>query len=306
MSSKALKLMRNPLLLFPYLCSKGLFNWMDDKTYIEMEYRAYTGNKLNLSSPETFNEKIQWLKLYYHDPILVQCVDKYLVRDFVEKRIGSQYLIPLLGVWNESSEIDFDALPNSFVLKCNHDSSNVHICKDKYQFDTKRACKLLDKALKKNYFYSGREWAYKNVVPRIIAEQYMQDGRNNDLPDYKFFCFDGEPSFLYIATNRNVDMRMDFYDAEGNHLDLVSNKPNADDPIEMPECFEEMKEIARRLSSGFPQVRIDLYEINGKVYFGEMTFYNWCGYALFDPPEWDLIFGKKCALPAPLLEGKND
>ena len=253
--------------------------------------------KLNLKTPQTFNEKIQWLKLYDRNPEYTKMVDKYEVRKYIAETIGEEYLIPLLGVWDKFDDIDFAKLPEQFVLKCTHDSGGLVVCKDKSQFDINEARKKINKCLKRNYFWQSREWPYKNVKPRIIAEQYMVDESGTELKDYKLFCFDGQPKALFIATDRQIDdTKFDFYDMEFNHLPFTNGHPNAIKDIKRPQGLDDMAELARKLSSGMRQVRIDFYDINGKVYFGEITFSHWSGMVPFEPEEWDYKWGKMIKL----------
>ena len=266
-----------------------------DELYIKVRYRLTFGKRINLKEPKTYNEKLQWMKLYDRNPLYTQLVDKFEVRSFIENRIGKDYLIPCYGVWNRFDDIDFATLPNQFVIKCTHDSGSVLICRDKSKFDVNAARKHFEKCLKHNSFISGREWAYKNVKPRIIVEQFMVDDSMVGLKDYKFFCFDGYVKALFIATDRGVPgkkVKFDFFDENFNHLPFKHGHENADILPPKPEHFEEMKAIAEKLSKGLRHVRVDLYNVNGKVYFGEMTFYHHCGFVPFEPENWDYKFGE--------------
>lgn len=291
---------KNPYKIFGYLGTRGLLNWMDDELYLKLMFRAKMGRKLDLVHPKTYNEKLQWLKLHDRKPEYTIMVDKYRVRDYVKKTIGEEYLIPLLGVWEKAEDIDFDMLPEQFVLKCNHDSGSIVVCTDKSTFDKDAARKKLGEHLKKGTFYYGREWPYKDVKPCIIAEKYMVDSETKELRDYKFFTFGGVPKALFIATDRqNIDKptAFDFYDMDFNHLDLRHGHPNSDQIIHKPETFEKMKELAEKLSANTPQLRVDFYEVNGKTYFGELTFYHHGGIVPFDPEEWDTTFGSWIPIP---------
>ena len=294
------KIIKNPALLFLTLGHRGFFNWMNDKTYLSIAFKIRMGKKLNLNTPKTYSEKLQWLKLYDRRPEYVDMVDKYKAKEYVSKIIGNEYIIPTLGVWDKFDDIDFNTLPNQFVLKCTHDSGGLIICKDKNELDIHAAKKKITKCLKHNFFYAQREWPYKNVVPKIIAEKYMEDSEDHELRDYKFFCFDGKVKALFIATNRgsqNEETKFDFFDENFNHLDFRNGHPNAINLPHKPQQFELMKELARKLSIGIPQVRVDFYEVNGKVYFGEMTFFHWSGMTPFEPEKWDEIFGSWINLP---------
>lgn len=288
------EIIKKPSLLFMTLGHRGFFNWMDDKTYIKIVYRITMGKTLNLDNPKSYSEKLQWIKLYDRNPLYTKLVDKYEAKKIVEKEIGFEYIIPTYGIWDSFDDIDFDILPNRFVLKCTHDSGGLVICRDKCKFNKRKARKIINKCLKHNYFWGDREWPYKDVKPRIIAEKYMEDSYTSELRDYKFFCFNGQVKALFIATDRSKgahETKFDFFDAEYSHLPFTNGHPNADVVPEKPKCFEEMKSIAAKLSKGFPSVRVDLYEVDGKVYFGEMTFFHWSGHMPFEPEEWDYKFG---------------
>ena len=270
-----------------------------DEMYLRMLFRLKMGYKLNLENPTTFSEKLQWLKLYNRRPEYTTMVDKYAVKEYVAKIIGDKYIIPTLGVWDSPEDIDWDTLPNQFVLKTTHGGGNtgVVICKDKSTFDKEKAIEKLNRSLKQDIYKTLREWPYKNVPRRIIAEQYIE-AKNYDLPDYKFFCFDGEVKALFIGTERGTgNVKFDYYDADFNHLDLIQQHPMSGRQLEKPVGFEEMKRVASQLSKGIPQVRIDLYNVNGKIYFGEITFFHHGGVVPFHPESWDYTFGSWIKLP---------
>ena len=218
-------------------------------------------------------------------------VDKAEAKEYAAEIIGHEHIIPTLGVWDSFDEIDFDSLPFQFVLKTTHDSGGVVICRDKSNFDLTAARRKLNKSLRHNFFLDHREYPYKNVKPRIIAEQYMEDEDGKGLKDYKFFCFNGEPRMMFIATNRPVDTRFDFFDMDFNHLPFAQGHPWADGPISKPVSFEQMRELARKLAKGLQQVRVDFYDINGQIYFGELTFFHFSGNCPFQPVEWDERIG---------------
>lgn len=265
---------------------------LPDKLYLELMFQARMGKKCNLEDPKSYNEKLNWLKLHDRNNKYTMLADKYAVREYIKKTIGEDYLIPMLGIWNRVEDIDINELPEQFVLKCTHDSESVIICKNKEEFDWKKAKIKLNKALKTNFYYAGREWIYKNIPPRIIAEQYMEDNRDRELRDYKFFCFNGEPKAMFIATDRMAGKtKFDYFDVNFNHLDLIQHYPNALEIPRKPERFEEMLELSKLLSKDIPHVRVDFYEINGKVYFGELTFYHFGGFMPFEPESWDMVFG---------------
>ena len=276
---------------------------LDDVTYIKEMFKLKMGYYLDLENPVTFNEKLQWLKLNYFNPDCVTMVDKYLSKQYVKDCIGEEYVVPLYGVWDNFDEIDFDSLPNEFVLKTTHDCGGVVVCKDKATFDKKTAKEFLEMHLGYRYFYFSREWPYKHVKPRIIAEKFMKDSNDQleeGLTDYKFFCFNGEPKAMFIATdraNKKEETKFDFFDMDFNHLPFTNGHPNASKPIKKPEQFELMKELCKKLSKNLPHVRVDFYESEGKIYFGELTFFHWGGFVPFEPKEWDKTFGDWIKLP---------
>jgi len=286
---------------FDVLSQLGLLNFMSDKKFLIKKYKLKFNKKLNLNNPQTFNEKLQWLKLYDRNPLYTTLVDKYAVRQYIADTIGEEYLIPLIGgPWKSFDEIDFKALPNQFVLKCTHDSGGIIICKDKNKFDIKEAKLKLSRRLSRNYYYHCREWPYKNVPPQIIAEKYMVDESGTELKDYKFFCFKGVPKAMYIVSDTASELeetKIDFFDMDFNHLPFTHRYPNAKTPPQCPLSFEKMKKLAAELSNGLTHVRVDFYDINGKVYFGELTFFDYGGMVQFEPEEWDYIFGSWIELP---------
>lgn len=274
---------------------------VSDKTYLRVKYYLRMGKRLHLRHPITYNEKIQWLKLYGRTPINKIMADKYLVKQYIEDTIGKEYVIPLLGVWDSPEEIDFDLLPDKFVLKCNHNSGRgMIICKDKSKLDIALVKEQLHIGLKDEYYLRSREKAYEGIPRKIIAEEFMEDNTTKDLRDYKFFCFDGEPKALFVATGRELgehEVKFDFFDMDYNHLPITNGHPNSIPYPEKPVTFDKMKELAALLSKGIPHVRVDFYEVNGQVYFGEFTFSHWGGMTPFEPEEWDRIFGDWIQLP---------
>lgn len=300
MNIETLKYIKNdPKRLFSMLGSKGLLNWMPDETYVKLQFRLAMGYPLDLKNSKTFNEKLQWLKLHDRNPLYTTLVDKYAVRQYIADKIGEEYLIPLVGgPWKNADEIDFDTLPEQFVLKCNHDSGGVIVCRDKSKLDIESAKKKLNERLQTNYYYANREWPYKNVKPCILAEKYMADEKG-ELEDYKFFCFHGEPKLLYVCTERNTErgLRTTYFDLNWEKLPIKRDFPISDAEIEKPACFDEMIEVAKRLAAISPYVRIDLYDIQGKPCFGEFTLYPGSGMRFIDPPEWNEKLGSWIVLP---------
>lgn len=270
-----------------------------DRFYLKLLYKNRMKKKLNLDNPTTYNEKLQWMKLYNRNPNYTMMVDKYAVKEYVRERLGEEYIIPTLGVWDQFDDIDFDKLPGQFVLKCTHDSGGLVICTDKSKLDIQDARKRINHALKRKYYLNTREWPYKDVKPRIIAEKYMVDESGYELKDYKFFVFDGVMRAMFIATDRTAKTEtcFDFFDRDFKHLPFTNGHPNATHEIKKPENYEEMIAVAEKLGKGIPQARIDLYNINGKIYFGEITFFHWSGFKPFVPEEWDEKFGSWIDLP---------
>lgn len=290
---------KEPKRILKYLLIKTA-RLFPDELYLKMLFPLRTGYKLNLKNPQTFNEKLQWLKLNNRKPEMVKMVDKVDAKKYVANIIGDEYVIPTLGVYTSVDEIDFESLPNQFVLKCTHDSGGIVICNDKSKLDIEAAKDKLRRGLKVNYYYQNREWPYKQVKPRIIAEQYMVDESGFELKDYKFFCFDGEVKLLFIASDRGSkteETKFDFFDIGFNHLPFLNGHPNSIKKINKPENFDKMIELAGKLSVGHPHIRVDFYNVNGKIYFGELTFYHWSGMTPFKPIEWDYKLGKLINLP---------
>jgi hypothetical protein len=272
--------------------------FMSDRTFVCWEYLSGMGHFPNLENPTTYNEKLQWLKLNDKHEEYSKLVDKLEVKEYIERTIGDQYIIPTIGgPYSSFDEIDFEALPNEFVLKTTHDSGGVVVCPDKSKLDKESARKKLERSLKNNYFYEHREYPYKNIKPRIFVEKYMVDESGKELKDYKFFVFNGKCKMLFVATDRPFDTRFDFFDAEFNHLPFEQGHPLASKKINKPENFEKMVELAEKLGTGFPHVRVDLYNINGKIYFGELTFFHFSGNVPFKPAEWDKKIGDWLVLP---------
>ena len=296
-------LIHKPGVILLWVLEKEWFP-ISEETYIKLWYKIYTGKKLNLDNPVTYNEKLQWLKLYDHQPIYTTMVDKYAVKQYVADQIGSQYVVPLLGVWNSPKDIVFDSLPNQFVLKVTHGGGNsgVVVCKDKSKLDKNKVIKKLEYCMRSDASIGNKEWPYKNVVRRVIAEEYLEDNNYHELRDYKFFCFNGVPKLFYIASGRLMydEPRFDYFDMDYNHIDLKTDHPNSDANHlpKKPESFNEMKLLAEKLSSGIPHVRVDFYEVNGKVYFGELTFFHGSGVHNFEPIEWEKLLGDWITLPS--------
>lgn len=288
-------IIRNPYKLLSALAYRGRLNFLSDEQYLKMIYRGTIGKRLDLKNPKTFNEKLQWLKLYNRKPEYTMMVDKYAVREYIKEKLGEEYLIPLLGVWDSSDDIDFDKLPNQFVLKCNHNSGlGMCICKDKSKLDIDKVKKELKKGLEEDYYLTSREWPYKDVPRKIIAEKYMEEKPNTELNDYKLMCFNGKVRCSFVCSERFSDdgLRVTFFDKDWNVMPFERHYPKSVNAIEKPKTYEKMVEFAEILSKDIPFVRVDFYEISGKLYFGELTFFPGSGYEEFEPEEWDYKLGK--------------
>ena len=298
---RILRLLTSKAARFETLARRGFYDNLPDEEYLKKMYFAKTGCKLDLKNPQKYTEKLQWLKLYNRKPEYTALVDKYAVRKYIVEKIGEEYLIPLIGgPWNNFDEINFSKLPDQFVLKCTHDSGGLVICKDKKNLDIEASKRKIQKCLKRNFYCSSREWVYKDVKPQIIAEQYMEDTATKELRDYKFFCFHGEPKALFVATDRQTpgeEVKFDFFDMDYNHIDVRNGHQNAKTLPEKPQQFELMKELSQKLSEGIPHVRVDFYEVNGRVYFGEMTFFHFSGMVPFEPESFDYEMGSWLELP---------
>lgn len=297
---KIIYYLKKPKLLLCAILKTRIFNFIPDKLFLEVYYKLITGKKLDLENPVSYNEKLQWLKIYDRKNIYTIMVDKYEAKQYVANIIGKEYIIPTIGVYNKFEEIDFNKLPNRFVIKCTHDSGGLVIVKDKKTIDINLIRRKINKCLRKNYYNSSKEWPYKNVKPRIIIEKYMEDNNNISMRDYKFFCFNGVPKLMYLSEGLedHSTARMSFYDmnfdisdckrADYKQLEYVPKKPKT---------FEKMKEFASLLSHNIPHLRVDFYEINGKLYFGELTFFTCSGFIPFEKEKWNKKLGEWIKIP---------
>ncbi len=275
----------------------GFYNGMSDEEYLKRKFRSSVGRELDLENPRTFNEKLQWLKLYDRRPEYTVMVDKYRVRDYIKEKLGEEYLIPLIGVWDDPDEIDFDRLPDKFVLKCNHNSGlGMCICKDRSKLDVRKVRAGLKKGLAQDYYLTGREWPYKDVPRKIICEKYMTDfPGSRDFTDYKFFCFNGYVDCVMVCLERSSgDTKYYFFDRDWNLKRLNIRGKNAPEgfTVPKPDQMGKMFEVAAVLSEGLPFARVDLYQSNDHVYFGEITFFPDSGFDANLLPETDAYFGK--------------
>ena len=293
------KAIKNPKLILLFFLNSRIFRLLPDDLYLKIKYRLTMGRKLDLNNPETFNQKLQWLKLYDRKPEYTQMVDKYEVRKYIKEIIGEEYLIPLLGVYDSFEEIDFDNLPDEFVLKPNHTSGNVFICKDKSKIDYKKLKKEVNRWLKREYYWLHREWPYKNVKPRIICEELIKTENGGFPYDYKFYCFNGEPDSVMVCIERESgNPKFYFFDNEWNLLRYNLAGINAPQGFTLPKPkkMDEMFMLAKKLSSGFPFIRVDFFCENEKIYFGELTFFPASGFDVNLLKETDILFGEKLEL----------
>lgn len=287
------KIVKNPLYSVTVLNSFHLLNWMPDRLFLKLRYRAYMGTRLRLRDPQLFTEKLQWLKLFNRNPEYTKLVDKYELRQYVKEEFGEQYLISLLGVWDNADDVDFSELPEQFVLKCTHDSGGLVICKDKNTLNIAEARKKIKKCLKHNYFWSCREYPYKDVKPRVICEKYMTDDGGEELKDYKVFCFNGEPKYVLVDYDRAYGHKRNIYDTDWKYMSFVMNKyyPDPNVTFDRPAVLDEILDISRRVSKDIPFVRVDFYIVDNNAYIGEVTFFPGTGLLIFEPPEYDAILG---------------
>lgn len=297
MVEKIFKMMFNPNYRFIVLANKGFYNSMDDETYLCRRYKAIFNRELNLKNPRSFNEKLQWLKLYNRKPEYTMMVDKYLVKDYVANKIGNEYVIKTLDTWDNPNDLHFDALPNRFVLKCNHNSGlGMCICKDKSKLNEKEIKRKLQKGLEQNYFLLGREWPYKNVKRKIIAEEYLEDDVQEELRDYKVLCFNGEPKLIEYHAGRFTNYQtQDYFDKNWEKVNITQENVSGFGPSKMvipkPQLLSKMLELSAVLAKNIPHVRIDWYIVNGRLYFGEITFFDGSGFDPFDKYDDDLMLG---------------
>lgn len=279
------------------LSRRGLLNFVPDALFLRLQYYLKLGRRLNLAQPSLYNEKLQWLKLHDHRPEYCTYVDKLAVRDYVAAKAGEKYLIPLIAACERVDQIDWDALPQRFVIKCTHGSSSNIICADKSQLDVAAAKSKLEGWMQRNWFWLSREWPYKNVRPRIIVEKFM-GGADGSVPyDYKLMCFDGEPRYIVVDADRYTGHTRNYYDTSWVKQPMRNRHPNCAHEIPRPPQLEEMLDVARKLSQGIPHVRIDLYVVDGAVYFGEMTFFHGFGMEVFEPRAFEQHMGDLISLP---------
>lgn len=286
--------------LYDFALEKYCSFILNPEKVVIKRYKKRLGEYPDLMNPKTFNEKIQWLKLNWYDPYAIKCADKYGVRKVIKEKIGSGYLNDLIAVYDKVEDIDLDKLPESFVLKGTHGSGFNIICKNKSNMNWNKEFLKMQRWLRTKYYVKNGEWVYKGIKPRIICEAFIEDETQKyGLTDYKFYCFNGEPTFCQVIKDRNKGGTIDFFDMDWNHMEFrgLQNLPNSSDKIDKPEALQEMIDIAKKLSDPFPFVRVDFYYVNKKVYFGEMTFFPRSGFGTFIPYKWNEIIGNKLKLP---------
>lgn len=290
---KVIKYLKNPKLIIIYLMNKNFFFFLSDKLFLKWKFKILMGYKLDLNNPQTFNEKLQWLKLYDRKPTYTKMVDKYEAKEYVKNIIGEEHIIKTLGIYNSFEEIDFEKLPNQFVIKPTHTSGDVYICTDKSNINYKELENKIKKWLKRKYFYIHREWPYKNVKPRIIIEEYLSDLKEGSLLDYKIFMFNEKLAYFLICSDRNTNLKFTFFDKNGKFINMTQDGEPNDKKLSLPDNYT----MAKRISKGTIESRIDFYDINGKIYFGEITFFDSAGFGKFEPNEWDKKIGDMLKLP---------
>lgn len=298
MANRLTRSFKNPRII-PISFLHRTCKWYSDKFYLKMLFRLEMGYPLNLNDPKTFNEKLNWLKIYYRNPLYSRLADKYLAKEYVAEKIGEKYLVPNYGVWDSVQDVNIDELPEQFVMKATGDSSGVIICRNKSKLKIEEAKAKLARCQNSNYYYFLREWVYKDIKARIIVDKFLDDNSGKELRDYKFWCFNGEPKVMY-CTNKGSDIFENFYDMDFNPIDINHGFRRNFPEFEKPDAFEEMKNLASKLAEGLPFVRIDFFYVNGNIYFGEFTFYDWGGMRPFADKKWDEKLGSWIKLPEKL------
>lgn len=290
----------HPRLVILYLLESGLAKRMPDALYLKIQYYLTIGKRLDLAHPRGFNEKLQWLKLHDRDPRYVAVVDKYEAKTYISETVGEGYAVPALGVWERWEDIDFAALPEKFVLKCTHDSGSTVLCGGKAAWDARAAEKKIGRCLKRNYYYENREWPYKMISPRILCEMLLEDDAGREIVDYKFMCFNGQVKCAFVCLNRNSPggLNVIFYDTGWNRMPFERHYPSGNLAVAKPKNYDLMVELAEKLARGMPFARVDFYEVNEKVYVGEITLYPGGGVEEFTPERYDRVLGDWLRLPA--------
>jgi hypothetical protein len=290
---KIIKVIKRPELIVVEILKSSFFRLMEDTLYLKIKFKLLVGYKLNLENPKSFNEKLQFLKIFDRNPKYSILADKIAVREYIEETIGKSHLIPLLGVWEKFDDIDFDTLPDQFVLKPNHTSGHVFVCKDKSKIDYKSLKRQVKGWLKREHYWNHREWCYKNIKPLILCEKYLSDESSSGLIDYKLLCFNGKVKCSFVALNRNSQngLNIDFYDHDWNLMPFERHYPTSGEAIAKPKCYDQMVDYAEKISKDLIFARIDFYEVHGHLYFGEITLYPGAGFEEFNPVSYDYLLG---------------
>lgn len=291
-----IEFLKHPKELFIYLARKDCFKWMPDEIYLKIIYYCKTGKRLNLKDPKSYNQKLQWIKLYDRRSEYTTYVDKLKVREYIKEKIGQEYLIPLIEEYDSIEEIKWEELPNKFVLKCTHNSGGNIICTNKEELDIEKTKKKLKKWMKRNWFWHGREWAYKDVIPKIICEQYMSNS-DGTLNDYKILCFNGKAKYIQVHRDRYINHTQTFYDLKGNRLPFhhKAYKQSSIKKIDVNK-LQDIIRLAETLSRGYYQMRVDFYLVEGRPFFGEITLYNFNGFVEMEPDQYNEILGEDIKL----------
>lgn len=303
---KKFKVLRSPRQLFKRLMWKTSKMW-PERAYLKVLAWNNTGKGINLDNPKTYNDKMSWLKLYYHKAIFTKMVDKYGVKEYVTERLGSdKYVIPAYGVYNTFDDIDFEKLPNEFIMKCTHDSGSQIVCRDKVAFNKTKARAILEKGMKRDYFWHNREWPYKNVPRKILIEKFVPQLGNDESIEYKVTCCDGKVKFITVCTgpaHEEPERRHnDHFDTEWNRINFEVVFSKSPYPIKKPSMLKELIEMSEKLAEGLPYLRVDWYDVDGDILFGELTFYTWGGACVFKPWSFNEVLGSWITLPEPCLE----
>ena len=296
--STIIKYIKEPKKIILYLMNKGVFKYLPDKKYIELKYYLEMNEKLDLENPRDYSSKLQWLKLYDRNPMYTELVDKYESKKYVKKTIGEEYIVPTIGIYDKYEEIDFETLPNEFVIKTTHGCGGGEICTDKSKIDYKMLKKEINKSLKNNYFYNHREYPYKNVKPRIIVEELLKNNDGSQLIEYNIFCFNGIPKYIVVCYgDKRKNRYNDYYDINLKKLDVKIKYKTSNEIHKFPSEIKKMIELSKKLSKGIPSLRVDFYYVNNKIYVGELTFFHWAGFLKFEPKEENIKWGKELQLP---------
>lgn len=291
--NKIIKFLTNNESRFRYLSKMGFYNHMPDDKYIKKKYKAIFNKKLDLDNPQTFNEKLQWLKINNRKDIYTTMVDKYKVKEYISAQVGEKYVVPTLGIYDKFDDIEFDKLPNQFVIKCTHDSGGIIICNDKSKLDRVNAKKIITKSLKRNFYLIGREWPYKNVKPRIIIEPLLHNKNGDGLIEFNMFCFNGIPKIIMVCYGDKKKNRYnDFYDENFKRIKMGITYKYSDQQMQKPSNYYDMIKISKIISKDIPFLRVDFYLVDNEIKLGELTFFHWSGFGKFYPQEYDYKFGQ--------------